>query len=170
MRREKLSKIVIGICAIGLMITVGCNIKKTADNNPTPTPIETVTEINPETFINDIDEYVYFIRQHGDNFSIERQKLQIPANSSAVYCKLDGQTVKISILSDSNQTDMVDFYMKDSQLVYMSKNGIDSVDSPNDNVYFQNGQVFKCFRDGNEVSNLDSIKKIGDVSQYATIF
>ena len=170
MKRENIIKFNIGLLIISTMSVTSCNTKTTADKNKPTTQIEETPQYNPESFIADIDEYVYFIRQHGENFSIERQKLQKPANSSAVVCKLDGQTVKISILSDSSQTDMVDLYMRDSKLVYMSKNGIQGSDCPNDNVYYLDGKIYKCFRDGNEINNRDSINTIGDVSQYASVF
>ena len=121
----------------------GYNGDQTAEDN---TPI-----ISEASLISDIDEYVNDIRENIEETFITKQ---IVGDEQKVVFVKDNDTVKISVLTDTSNTISTDIYFHESEPIFASRNVILDVDSSYlETAYFKDGELYKCFRNGAEVSD-----------------
>ena len=134
-------------------------------NSAKPVENQTVSApIDSENMLDSIDEYVNEIRMNGDMFDIERVKSQ---TGDAVICSLNGDMVKISMLADSGNMVSADYYIRNHKPVFMNRYVIFDVDSSYmQAVYYVNGEVFKYFSDGVEVTDRDSVRLIANLTHH----
>jgi hypothetical protein len=112
-------------------------------------------EINGDNYLSDIDEYVNYIKAHGENLQFIHNHEK---NIKTVISVLDKDTVRISLIGDSLKED-IDIYYKDSEPLLLSRERILDVDSNFlETVYLKDSKIYKCFRDGVELKNKDSLK------------
>ena len=129
------------------------DIKSNADinNDMTAEP-----EIAIDNYLNGIDEYVNYIKANGEKLQFIHSLGQ---NNKIVISVLDNDTVRISFLGDSIKED-IDIYFKDSQPLLLSRERVLDVDSNFlETVYLKDNKIYKCFRDGIELKNQDSLKR-----------
>lgn len=164
MKKETL---ITAVAAVMLTLTTGCgnlayqgslNGEKPEENQTVSAPFDS------ENMLDSIDEYVNEIRMNGDMFDIERVQSQ---TGDAVICSLNGDMVKISILADSGNMVSADYYIRNHKPVFMNRYVIFDVDSSYmQAVYYVNGEVFKYFSDGVEVTDRDSVQLIANLTTH----
>lgn len=124
----------------------GCSNTGSGDSTMMP-------DITDAKYLNDIDEYVSYIRENVESLNIVKNDTQ---KEKMVLFMKDSDTVKISVLADSNAC--TDIYFQNSTPIFVTRNVILDVDSCYlETAYFKNGKVYKCFKDGEEVSDDGSI-------------
>ncbi|MCQ2252157.1 MAG: hypothetical protein MJZ61_01775 [Bacteroidales bacterium] len=130
-----------------------CGNKQNADNE------NDIPDITDATYLNEIDEYVSYIRENGENMTILKNDSQ---KENVVLFLQDNDTVKISVLADSNAC--TDIYFQNSTPIFVTRDIILDVDSCYmETAYFKNGKIFKCFKDGEEITDKDYIDEFEDV-------
>ena len=106
--------------------------------------------------IDTIDQYVNTIRESGDMFDFKRTAIQ---NGTAVVCTLNGDVVKVSILENSGRN--TDYYIRSDRPVFMNRNVFLDVDSSYmESAYYVDGQVYKYFCDGLEITDKATVDQI----------
>ncbi len=161
------NKLYLAVAAVMLIMTTSCSNLTNQTDNDANKPVENQTAVTPvdnENMLDSIDEYVNEIRMNGDMFDIERIKSQ---SGDAVICSLNGDMVKISMLADSGNSVSADYYIRNHKPVFMNRYVIFDVDSSYmQAVYYINGEVFKYFSDGVEVTDRDSVKLIANLTAH----
>ena len=156
---------IIAVAAILIMqgcMTVENGASSAKTNDSTGTNLTIIEDQN--LFLDSIDEYVNEIRMNGDMFDIERVK---STKGDAVICSLNGDMVKISMLADSGNMVSADYYIQNHKPVFMNRYIMFDVDSSYmQAVYYVNGEVFKYFCDGVEITNQDSVQLIANLTAY----
>jgi hypothetical protein len=72
---------------------------------------------------------------------------------------LNNDTVRISVVGDSIKEN-TEVYYKNSEPVLLAREVILDVDSNYlETAYFKDNQIYKCFRDGVELTDKDSMKE-----------
>ena len=164
MEKERL---ITAVAAVMLTMTTGCGNLAYQENTNGTKPVENQTvsaPIDSEYMLDSIDEYVNEIRMNGDMFDIERVKSQ---TGDAVICSLNGDMVKISMLADSGNMVSADYYIRNHKPVFMNRYVIFDVDSSYmQAVYYVDGEVFKYFSDGVEVTDRDSVQLIANLTTH----
>ncbi|MBR2103888.1 MAG: hypothetical protein IJ894_17405 [Bacteroidales bacterium] len=146
-------KNIIPILFLPMMLLTSCllpaqgNVSGVTDN----ADIETTSQIDDASLINDIDEYVNDIRENIEETDISKQKI---GNEQQVVFVKDNDTVKISVLNDTASTGSTDIYFHESEPIFVSRNVILDVDSSYlETAYFKDGEPYKCFRNGIEITD-----------------
>ena len=160
-------KTITAVAAVMLTLTTGCgNLVNNYDSSGTK-PVDNhtaTTQYDSENMLDSIDEYVNEIRMNGDMFDIERVKSQ---TGDAVICSLNGDMVKISMLADSGNIVSADYYIRNHKPVFMNRLVMFDVDSTYmQAVYYIDGEVFKYFSDGVEVTDRDSVQLIANLTAH----
>ena len=121
------------------------------------TETETTTSVADQSaLIDTIDQYVNTIRENGDQFDFKRTKIE---NGYAVVCTLNGDVVKVSILDSIGCN--TDYYIRSSRPVFMNRNVFFDVDSSYmESAYYIDGNVYKYFCDGFEITNKAAVDQI----------
>lgn len=103
------------------------------------------------SLISNIDDYVNGIRENIEDASITKQT---EGHKQKIVFAKDNDTVKISVITDTVNITSTDIYFQNSEPVFASRNIILDVDSSYmETVYFKDGELYKCFRNGVEVSD-----------------
>jgi hypothetical protein len=117
---------------------------------------DTVPKIMTSNYLNDIDEYVSFVRTNGEQLTFIRESTK---KANKVISLLNNDTVRISVYGGGEFQETINVYYKNSEPLMLSRNCILDVDTSYlETAYFKNRRVYKCFRDGVELENADSIK------------
>ncbi len=121
-------------------------------NNNAPKETDDASDpVTEASLICNIDEYVNDIRENIEETSITKQTM---GDEQKVVFVKDNDTVKISVMSDTVNITSTDIYFQNSEPIFASRNIILDVDSSYlETAYFKDGELFKCFRNGTEVSN-----------------
>ncbi len=105
---------------------------------------DSTSSMTDADYFNKVDEYVSSIRENIELATIKKNENE---NEKIVLFVMDNDTVKISVLADSNAC--TDIYFQKSTPVFMSRDIILDVDSNYlETAYFKNGKIYMCFRDG----------------------
>ena len=125
-----------------------CNAASDADKSPQP-------EISADNYLCGIDEYVGYIKANGEQLKFIHSQEQ---EHRTVISLLNQDTVRISVIGDSDKED-IDIYYRNSEPLLLSRERILDVDSNFlETVYLKDSKIYKCFRDGVELKNKDSLK------------
>ena len=112
-------------------------------------------EILNSNYLNDVDYYVNYIKANGEQLDFIRKEI---SGNKTIAGVLNNDTVRISVVGDSVK-ERTDIYYKNSEPVLLSREVILDVDSNYlETAYFKDNKIYKCFRDGMELTNKDSMK------------
>jgi len=146
-------KIIIYFWVMSMMLLTSCVLSpqdyggQGDQTNPNDDP----EPISDASLISDIDEYVNDIRENIEETFITKQTV---GDEQQVFFVKDNDTVKISVLTDTSNTISTDIYFHESEPIFASRNVILDVDSSYlETAYFKDGELYKCFRNGAEVSD-----------------
>ena len=146
-------KNIIFIATVQMMMLTSCLLSSKDypnGSNDDATASDTPVQFTEVSLISDIDEYVSDIRENIEEASITKQ--QLDGKQKVVFVK-DNDTVKISVMADSSNITTTDIYFQDSKPIFVSSNIIFDVDSSYlETAYFKDGEPYKLFRNGNEIS------------------
>ncbi len=125
------------------------------DDNAARADYDSTSCMTDADYFNKVDEYVSSIRENIELASIEKTE---NANEKTVLFVMDNDTVKISVLTDTNAC--TDIYFQNSTPVFMSRDIILDVDSNYmETAYFKNGKIYMCFRDGVAINENDYLQQ-----------
>lgn len=122
-----------------------------SDNSNTQMP-----EILNSNYLNDVDYYVNYIKANGEQLDFIRKEKK---GNKTIMGVLNNDTVRISVVGDSIKEN-TEVYYKNSEPVLLAREVILDVDSNYlETAYFKDNQIYKCFRDGVELTDKDSMKE-----------
>ena len=117
--------------------------------------------------LNFIDDYVRFILDNGESFDIKTKNLFYQKKLRAVYCYLNGKLVKITVFSDSLGRERRDYFLKNSKLVFIDGEVCcDTGGFASQSVYLRNETIYKCFINGDEITDADTMNLVAKLSLY----
>jgi len=146
-------KNIIPILFLPMMLLTSCLLPAHGDVNVgnTDATIDDESPLDDISLISDIDEYVNDIRENIEETDISKQKI---GNEQQVVFVKDNDTVKISVMNDTSNTVSTDIYFLESEPIFASRNIILDVDSSYlETAYFKDGELYKCFRNGIEITD-----------------
>ena len=112
-------------------------------------------EILNSNYLNDVDYYVNYIKANGEQLKFIHNQEN---NCKTVISLLNQDTVRVSVIGDSDKED-IDIYYKNSKPLLLSRERLLDVDSNFlETVYLKDNKIYKCFRDGVELKNQDSLE------------
>jgi len=146
-----MKNIIIPIILLQMILLASClQSPQNYGNNDDQNAEDDAPTITDASLICDIDEYVNDIRENIEETSISKEKV---GNEQKVVFVKDNDTVKISVMTDTANIS-TDIYFHESEPIFASRNIILDVDSAYlETAYFKDGELFKCFRNGAEVSD-----------------
>ncbi len=148
-----MKNIIIPIILLQMILLSSCLLSPQNHGNSITTKVhnEAPDPLTDASLICNIDEYVNDIRENIEETSITKQT--VGDEQKVVFVK-DNDTVKISVMSDTVNITSTDIYFQNSEPIFATRNIILDVDSSYlETAYFKDGELFKCFRNGSEVSN-----------------
>lgn len=117
---------------------------------------DTISNISDSDYLMKVDAYVNSIRENIERTTIS--KCETTHEKMVIFVEND-DTVRISVLADSNNTN-TDIYFQNSTPVFITRDIILDVDSNYlETAYFKHGNIFKCFRDGQEITDRNYLKQ-----------
>jgi len=146
-------KNIIPILFLPMMLLTSCLLPAHGDVNVgnTDATIDDESPLDDISLISNIDEYVNDIRENIEETDISKQKI---GNEQQVVFVKDNDTVKISVMNDTSNTVSTDIYFLESEPIFASRNIILDVDSSYlETAYFKDGELYKCFRNGIEITD-----------------
>lgn len=125
------------------------------ESMPKDLGIDSLDDITDAMYLSQVDDYVSFVRENIEEMNIQKDNSNHESKVLFIY---KNDTIKLSVLADSANAPTTDIYFQNSTPIFINRSILLDVDSSYlETAYLRNGKIYKCFRNGMEIKDVNYI-------------